>query len=207
MKQILRLSTFAALSLSLVLSSCGSGARVMEEDEGNLIDKEAMGIEGYERLTEEAMSRLLAIVREKQGNERGKIMAYMGLINETNEPGRGTDVFMSVAQKTQALLANSGTFEIMPDLVIKAASREAGITRFDRLLLAKPRQQFMETLGNEGQQPDYFFYGTVNSATTEGYDVRQKNYYINYKVIDSRRGTLYATVNTADKSFRKMYDF
>ena len=196
----------AAFAFALVLSSCGSSARVMDSDEGNVIGKDRMGIEGYERLTEEAMGKLLDGVRTKMGNERGKILAYMGLINETNEPGRGADIFLAVERKTQSLLSRSGTFEVMPELVIKAARREAGITRADRLLLAAPRAQFMKVLGAEGQQPDYFFYGIVNSATTEADSGRQKNYYLNYQIIDSRRGTIYYEVNTEDKSFRKFYD-
>ncbi len=196
----------AALALSFVFSSCGSSARVMTAEEGNVISKDHMGIEGYERLTEEAMGKMLAGVRTKMGQERGKVIAYIGLINETNEPGRGADIFLAVERKTQTLISRSGTFEVMPELVIKAARREAGITRADRLLLAGPRKKFMETIGAEGQQPDYFFYGIVNSATTEGDSGRQKNYYLNYQIIDSRRGTIYYEVNTEDKSFRKFYN-
>jgi len=191
--------------LCLGLSSCG-GTRIMDPSEGNVVGKSAMGVEGYERLIEEAMTKLLDRVRIRQGANAKKVMAYMGILNESNEPSRGVDTVMAAANKIQTMLNASGEFEMMPQLVIQAARQEAGITRANRLLLAKPRKQFMDVLGREGRSPDYFFYATINSATTEASSGRQKNYYLNFQIIDARRGTLFEQVNTNDKSFRKFYN-
>lgn len=194
------------LTLCTSLPMGCSSARVMTSEEGNVIGKQHMGIEGYERLTEEAMTKLLDRVRTRMGDERGQIMAYMGMINETNEPSRATELLRAVSQKVQTMLAQSGTFEIMSDRAIEAARRAAGISRPDNLLLEADRKNFLAALGSESVQPDYFFYGTVNSATTEADSGRQKNYYMNFQIIDARKGTIYEVVNTADNSFRKFYN-
>ena len=181
-------------------------ARIMDKDETNLVGKNRMGIEGYERLIDEAMRNLLSQEGLRKRPEEGaRVIAYMGLKNETNEPHTGSDILLASERKISSLLTNSGLYRVVPRNLIKVAMKEVGITDQDRLMLPAPKKQFLDVLSKNAVKPQYFLYVTVSSATTEGHTGRQKNYYFNFQIVDAGSGTVFAEVFTQDKSFRKYY--
>ena len=193
----------AGLLLPLAFSSC-TQAWVMEEDEGNLVDKSKIGIEGYDKIIYSAMEDLLKREQLKRGSAEIKLIGWVGLLNKTSDRDTGTDIEQASNNTIERMIVQSGQYRFMGHEVMKAVMSEVGVTDINKLLaIAEKRRRFITVLEKQGDVPDYLLIGDLTSASSRGSGLTQKNYQLTFKLIDARSGITYDMVQS--KEFRKMY--
>ena len=193
----------AGLLLPLALSSC-TQAWVMEEDEGNLVDKSKIGIEGYDKIIHTAMEDLLKREQLKRGSSEIKLIGWVGLLNKTSDRDTGADIEQASNNTIERMIVQSGQYKFMGPEVMKAVMSEVGVTDINKLLaIAEKRRRFITVLEKQGDVPDYLLIGDLTSASSRGSGLTQKNYQLTFKLIDARSGITYDMVQS--KEFRKMY--
>lgn len=193
----------AGLLLPLALSSC-TQAWVMEEDEGNLVDKSKIGIEGYDKIIHTAMEDLLKREQLKRGSSEIKLIGWVGLLNKTSDRDTGADIEQASNNTIERMIVQSGQYKFMGPEVMKAVMSEVGVTDINKLLaIAEKRKRFITVLEKQGDVPDYLLIGDLTSASSRGSGLTQKNYQLTFKLIDARSGITYDMVQS--KEFRKMY--
>ena len=193
----------AGLLLPIAFSSC-TQAWVMEEDEGNIVDKGKIGIEGYDQIIHSAMEDLLKREQLKRGSSEVKLIGWVGLLNKTSDRDTGADIEAASNNTIERMIVQSGQYKFMGPEVMKAVMSEVGVTDINKLLaIADKRARFITVLEKQGDVPDYLLIGDLTSASSKGSGLTQKNYQLTFKLIDARSGITYDMVQS--KEFRKMY--
>lgn len=176
----------------------------MEEDEGNIVDKGKIGIEGYDQIIHSAMEDLLKREQLKRGSSEVKLIGWVGLLNKTSDRDTGADIEAASNNTIERMIVQSGQYKFMGPEVMKAVMSEVGVTDINKLLaIADKRARFITVLEKQGDVPDYLLIGDLTSASSKGSGLTQKNYQLTFKLIDARSGITYDMVQS--KEFRKMY--
>jgi len=176
----------------------------MDEDEGNIVDKGKIGIEGYDKIIHSAMDDLLKREQLKRGSAEIKLIGWVGLLNKTSDRDTGSDIESASNNTIERMIVQSGQYKFMGPEVMKAVMSEVGVTDINKLLaIAEKRARFITVLEKQGDVPDYLLIGDLTSASSKGSGLTQKNYQLTFKLIDARSGITYDMVQS--KEFRKMY--
>jgi hypothetical protein len=70
---------------------------------------------------------------------------------------------------------------------VEAALRQTGL-RPDEIFLGQGRQQFMLVLGSQGVTPDYLLWGTVTNLSTDGSNLREREYMLTMELVNAHTG-------------------
>ena len=175
---------FAAVML-FVASCTNPPARIMTEDEGDLVGDSAAGSAAYSRLISESVDKLLVGHSAAAGGLEPLKVAVLDVEN------RGIEELLDWQEQIYDLIATavnqSGRYRTISQRFVHAALRENRL-RPDELFLPAKRRLFMQTLETNANPVDVLLFPTLTTGTTRASGQKQRDYSLTLELVDVERG-------------------
>lgn len=181
---LLALLTGSLLAFGSVACKSTPEGRIMGDAEEDYVGSKAAGSTTYDRLIEEAVTKLLD--RQSASNQGESIrVAYMGVENKSAEDLG--DLREQIYELIDTSIETSQRYRSVSKRFVDAGLRETGLSR-DDLFLPKNRRQFIEVLEANGNPVEYMLFSKLTSGTTVGDSVKQRAYMLTLELVDVETG-------------------
>ncbi len=170
--------------LLLVLSAgCAQTGRIISADEPTLVGSRSAGADVYNRLIDETLRKLLE--QSKGSGQSRKTICFVDLENKgAEELGENK---AAIYEQIDTIIVESGVYANVSRRYVEAALRQTGL-RPDEIFLGQGRQQFMLVLGGQGVTPDYLLWGTLTNLSTDGVNLREREYMLTMELVNAHTG-------------------
>ncbi|MBN1420351.1 MAG: penicillin-binding protein activator LpoB [Planctomycetes bacterium] len=159
--------------------------RLMGENEDDLVGARQAGAAAFNRLIEEATTKLLnRQSASKSGFAKNRI-AFVALENKSIE--ELGDFKEQIYQVIDTVIETSDRYEPISVRYIEAGLKETAL-RPDQLFIPRNMRAFAGVLETQGQPVDYLLYATLTSGTTSGVEVRQRDYLLTMELVHIATG-------------------
>lgn len=172
-------------ALAAGLSGCAKGGRLMGESEEDLVGARRAGAATYDRLIEQATSKILDRQSASGAGFRRAKVAFIAVENKSAE--ELGDWKEHIYHVIDTVIETSERYDPISQRYIEAGLRETGL-RPDQLFIPKHMRQFAQVLETQGQPVDYLLYATLTSGTTSGVAVRQRDYTLTMEIVHIASG-------------------
>ena len=170
-------------ALLVIGVGCAPTGRVMTGDEPTLVGSRTAGADIYNKLIDETLRKLLE--QTKGTGQTKKIICFVDVENKgAEEMGENK---AAVYEQIDTIIVESGVYANVSRRYVEAALRQTGL-RPDEIFLGQGRQQFMLVLGSQGVTPDYLLWGTVTNLSTDGVDLREREYMLTMELVNAHTG-------------------
>jgi hypothetical protein len=175
----------AAFIVALLVTAvgCAPTGRVMTGDEPTLVGAQTAGADIYNKLIDETLRKLLE--QSKGTGQAKKVICFVDVENKgAEELGENK---AAIYEQIDTIIVESGVFSNVSRRYVEAALRQTGL-RPDEIFLGQGRQQFMMVLGSQGVTPDYLLWGTVTNLSTDGSNLREREYMLTMELVNAHTG-------------------
>ena len=183
MKSGIWLKVLTVAALFALTSGCAETGRVMTPDEPSLVGSRTAGADVYNRLIDETLRKLLESANRSGGPK--KLICFVDIENKGAEELAENKA--AIYEQIDTIIVESGVYTPVSRRYVEAALRQTGL-RPDEIFLGQGRQQFMLVLGSQGMTPDYLLWGTVTNLSTDGVDLRQREYLLTMELVNAYTG-------------------
>jgi hypothetical protein len=167
----------------LVSFGCAQTGRIVSSDEPTLVGARSAGADVYNKLIDETLRKLLE--QSKGAAQSKKSICFVDVENKgAEELGENK---AAIYEQIDTIIVESGVYANVSRRYVEAALRQTGL-RPDEIFLGQGRQQFMLVLGSQGVTPDYLLWGTVTNLSTDGVNLREREYMLTMELVNARTG-------------------
>ena len=183
MKMCVVMRAVFAATLLVIGVGCAETGRVMAPSEPTLVGSRTAGADVYNRLIDETLRKLLE--QSKGTGQAKKIICFVDVENKgAEELGENK---AAIYDQIDTIIVESGVYVNVSRRYVEAALRQTGL-RPDEIFLGQGRQQFMLVLGSQGVTPDYLLWGTVTNLSTDGDQLREREYMLSMELVNAHTG-------------------
>ena len=183
MKMCVGMRAVFAATLLVIGVGCAETGRVMAPSEPTLVGSRTAGADVYNRLIDETLRKLLE--QSKGTGQAKKIICFVDVENKgAEELGENK---AAIYDQIDTIIVESGVYVNVSRRYVEAALRQTGL-RPDEIFLGQGRQQFMLVLGSQGVTPDYLLWGTVTNLSTDGDQLREREYMLSMELVNAHTG-------------------
>ncbi len=177
----------ALLGLLFIWAGCRSPrGRIMTDTEDDLVGARAAGAPTFNMLIDRALTKLLTRHRGEVRTPEAKV-AFVALENRSSEElGDWQD---QIEQVIETVVENSDRYRLIAKRFVQAALREARL-RPDQIYIPKYRRALAQVLEQDGNPVDFLLYAILTSGTTQGVDLKQRDYLLTMELINVETGDL-----------------
>ncbi|MEE2886086.1 MAG: hypothetical protein VX951_01530 [Planctomycetota bacterium] len=194
------LSLFVTLILPVACET-GPSARIMEDDEKNMVDTDGAGAAAFEKLITESVTKLLDRHRGDEAGIQVRRLAFVDLQNRTKEElGEWRE---QLIDRIQIGIDQHPAYRIVAEELVTAVLSEMGNLPVEKLLLPKSQREFAKVLEKKKSPVQFLMYGSLTRGGTRGDDGRQANYLLTLRLINAATGDTDTEGAMVRKWFRK----
>jgi hypothetical protein len=194
-------TAFLLLAMPWLVPGCvGDSARILGEDEPDLVDVHGAGAATYEILVTESVAKLLDPHRSRFATDPTvPTVAFVDLENRSAEElGEWREQLLD---RIRSAVSRHGSFRLVSDRLVTAVMREMGNPPVDQLLLPAGRRRFAEILERQDEPVQFLLYGSLTRGGTQGDYQRQANYLLTLELIDVKTGLATSDETMVRKAF------
>lgn len=187
--------------LCVLAASCRTPqGRVMEDSEQDYVGARRAGAETFERLIAGTVTRLLeAETAAKTATGRLSVAVLPVENASTEELG---DWQEQIYDLIAASINRSDRYQMISRRFVDAALREGRLRPTD-LFLPQQRREFLRILEVSKTPADFLLFPKLTSGTTEGEDVRQRNYLLTLELVDVHTGASHIQAEKVRKAYTR----
>ncbi len=173
--------------LCLTPISCKSNpsARIMADDEEDIVGTKRAGAPTYDRLIEGVVGKLLRNHSTQNSGSPKLLVASLPIENSSGE--ELGDWSEQLYELIDTSINTSSRYRNVSIRFVNAALRE-GRLRPDQLYLPTYRRQFLKILEAKGMPVECLLYSKLTTGTTEANDLKQRNYMLTLELVDLKTG-------------------
>lgn len=194
-RRSLRLLSIVCLSVSLGgLSGCRGKqfARVLDEDDKNMVGSHAAGSEVYEKQIDEAVGKMLGResmgIRQVSHEGAGPLPKKICFVGVENASAEELDDFKQhIYELVDQRIGASGTFDTISQRAVSVGLEECRL-RPDSLVKLSNQRIFREAMEQENLPFDYLLFARLTSGTTKNNGDYQRDYLLTLELLDIHSG-------------------
>lgn len=188
------LALFSSVATVVTAGGCRGKqyARVLDDDDKNMVGSHSAGSEVYEPLVSGAVERLLgqemAGIQQagfNEGTSQPKHVCFVGVENASAE--ELGDFKDQIYEMINARLVESQAFEPISKRYVEVGLRDARL-RPDELFKPSNQRMFAQVMERQGQVIDYLLFAKITSGSTRSNSDTQRNYILTLEMINVKTG-------------------
>jgi len=188
----------AAVMVSLCACRSPRG-RLMDDTEDDLVGARSAGAATFDRLIDRALTKLLTRNNGEIRTAQVKV-AFVGLENKSAE--ELGDWEAQIEQVIETIVENTNRYRLIARRFVEAGLRE-GRLRADDLYIPAKRRRFTQILEQNGNPVDFLLYAILTSGTTQGVELKQRDYILTMELINVETGDIDKESTRIRKEYQK----
>ncbi len=172
--------------LTLPVACDSVSARIMEDDEKDMVDVRSAGAAAFEKMVTESVTKILNRHRGDANGIQVRRLAFVDLQNRTKEElGEWRE---QLIDRIQIGIDQHPAYRIVAEELVTAVLSEMGNPPVEKLLLPKPQREFAKVLEKKNSPVQFLMYGSLTRGGTVGNNERQANYLLTLRLINTATG-------------------
>jgi hypothetical protein len=187
--------------LTLFLFSCGSNqsARILDENEADLVDVDSAGAATFDKLVDPTVDKLLEPYKGEFAELKVRRLAFVDLDNRTKE--ELADWRDHLIDLIEISINKRRAFKAVSVKAISVVLKEMGGPPVEQLVLPSKRREFAKILERDTAPVQYLLYGRLTRGGTKGANTRQADYLLTLELMNIETGES----NTVGTKVRKEF--
>ena len=178
--------TILLACLTLPVACDSVSARIMGDDEKDMVDVRGAGAAAFEKMVTESVTKILNRHRGDANGIQVRRLAFVDLQNRTKEElGEWRE---QLIDRIQIGIDQHPAYRIVAEELVTAVLSEMGNPPVEKLLLPKPQREFAKVLEKKNSPVQFLMYGSLTRGGTTGNNQRQANYLLTLRLINTATG-------------------